>query len=161
PSGFSVQRGRCIALVRWRCTQGDAEFEGEVAGLYRRRAFESDISTESADGSARPGRSPVNRAGAAKKGLAGADCCPLGRLLLRRLSEQFAQLVLGVPQRSQPSGREVLPGTVDIEGQHRHRRAQGWGLAAVAALGRALQRYRDLVRARLLEHAALEIERVA
>ena len=42
--------------------------------------------------------------------------------------------------------RQGLAGAVDVEGQHRKRRAIGAGLAARTALRRALQRSRDLLR---------------
>ena len=50
--------------------------------------------------------------------------------------------------------RQGLAGAVDIEGQHRQRRAIGAGLAARTVLRGSLERRRDLLRARQLEDAA-------
>src|SRR5690349_1500677 len=50
----------------------------------------------------------------------------------RALLEQLAQLVLGLLQRLAAAGREFLAGAVDVEGQHRHRRAQRRRLAPLA-----------------------------
>src|SRR4051812_40198985 len=57
--------------------------------------------------------------------------------------------------------RQRLAGAVDIEGQHRQRRAIGAALAARTVLRRTLQRCRDLFRTGQFEDALLEIERVA
>src|ERR1700755_1237209 len=77
------------------------------------------------------------------------------------LSKLPLQLDLGALQPLALSLRQRLAGTVDIECQHRQRRAVGAGLAARTVFSRALQRGRDLLRAGEFEDALLEIERVA
>src|SRR6185437_5138033 len=83
------------------------------------------------------------------------------RVTGRALVEQLAQLVLGLLERAAAAGRQSLAGAIYVEGQHRHRRPQRRRLAPPASLGRALQRHGNVVRAALLEHAVLEIERIA
>src|SRR5689334_6555941 len=61
----------------------------------------------------------------------------------------------------EPTLREVPAGSVNIESQHRHCGTERRGLPSAAPLGRALQRLRDVRRFALLEHARLEIERIA
>ena len=60
-----------------------------------------------------------------------------------------------------PAGRQVLAGAIDVEGQHRQRRAIRIGFAAAAAFRRAFQRRRNPLRIAFGEDAAVEIERVA
>src|SRR5690242_16899588 len=78
------------------------------------------------------------------------------------LSPEFPlQLDLGALQPIAFRLRQIPARAIDIEGQHRHRRAIGARLAARAPLRRALQRGRDLLCAGLLEHAASEVKGVA
>src|SRR5690242_14154352 len=76
-------------------------------------------------------------------------------------AELLAQLALGALQRAALPGWQVLAGAVEIEGEHRQRRAIGIGLAAPAALGRALERAGDALGILAGEHTAREIERIA
>src|SRR5262249_19278962 len=85
--------------------------------------------------------------------------CP--RISGSRAAKLFAQLALGALQGLLLRGRQVLAGAVEIECEHRERRAIGIGLAAPAALGRALERSGDALGILPGEHAVREIERVA
>src|SRR5262245_10474307 len=76
-------------------------------------------------------------------------------------AELDAQLIFCLVEPPLARRRQGPPGTVDVEGQHRERRAVGIGLPPPAAQRRALERGRDLLRASLGEHAAFEIERIA
>ena len=74
---------------------------------------------------------------------------------------QLPQLILHLFERLLLLLGKALPGTVDIEVEHRHRRPERFGLAAPASFGRPLQRFGDPARAVLFEDAPVEIERVA
>src|SRR5271165_7179149 len=73
-------------------------------------------------------------------------------------------------QGSQPSlrglegllalGRQVSTGAVDVEGQHRHRRAKSARFATIARLRGAFEGAGDLLRALLFEHVRLQVERI-
>src|SRR5258707_13128963 len=76
-------------------------------------------------------------------------------------AELVPQLGLGALQAVALRFRQGLAGAVDIERQHRERRAIGARLAARTAFRRALERSRDFLRAGQLEDALLQIERVA
>src|SRR6185312_1188454 len=95
---------------------------------------------------------------------------PHGGSALRRLSllpvrlapvEELLQLALGIVERLLARGRQVLARAVDVEGEHGERRAIGIGLAAMAALGGALQRGGDLLRIVEREDAFLQVQRIA
>src|SRR5581483_2290756 len=75
--------------------------------------------------------------------------------------EFLAQRVFGALEHAQPALGQILAGTVDVEGEHRHGGAERLRLAAAALLGGALERPGDLLRRALGKDAALEIERVA
>jgi len=72
-----------------------------------------------------------------------------------------AQLVLRRLEHAASPRRQLLAGAVDVERQHRHRRAVRRTLASLAALRRARQRTRDLPWIVLRKHATLQIQRVA
>jgi len=55
---------------------------------------------------------------------------------------------------------KVFARAVNIEGQHRHRRLERTGFAAMAVLGRPLQRSGDPLGAARLENILFEVERV-
>src|SRR5262245_12442183 len=76
-------------------------------------------------------------------------------------AEGLAQLVLGALEGLETRLAEILAGAVDVEVQHRHGRAEGRGLPAMAALGRALQRLGDGSGTALLENAVLKRHGVA
>src|SRR5947208_10602442 len=76
-------------------------------------------------------------------------------------AELFAQLDLGALQRLLARCRKLAAGPIDVERQHRQRRAIGTALAAAAAFRRALERARDPLWIAAREHALVEIERVA
>src|SRR5882762_6374346 len=76
-------------------------------------------------------------------------------------SVKFPELPFRAVESLALRAREALSGAIDVEVEHRHRRAERRALAALAALGRALERSRYRARAALREDAALEIERVA
>src|SRR5256714_8388154 len=57
-------------------------------------------------------------------------------------SVKFAQLVFRRVEHLALPARHSAPGPVDVKVQHRHRRAKRRALAAVATLGRALERAR-------------------
>ena len=93
-----------------------------------------------------------------------SPCCPhslicwSGRLPATELVLQFC--FCAFQPRTLRLG-QGLAGAVDIEGEHRQRRAIGTGLAARTMFGGALERCRDFLGAGQLEHAAFQIERVA
>jgi len=64
-------------------------------------------------------------------------------------------------QGSAPADPQILAGAIDVEGQHRQRRAVRIGFAPAAAFRRALQRRRNPLRIAFGEDAAIEIERIA
>src|SRR5204863_10135913 len=64
-------------------------------------------------------------------------------------------------ERLAPSLRELFAGAVDVERQHRHRRAIRLALPSMAPLRRPFERARDGARIGAGEHSAIEIERVA
>src|SRR5258707_4060726 len=68
---------------------------------------------------------------------------------------------LGALQAVALGFRQGLAGAVDVECQHRERGAIGASLATRTAFRGALERSRDLLRTCQLEHALLQIERVA
>ena len=76
-------------------------------------------------------------------------------------SVQGSQLVLGRLEHPFPTVAQSLTGTIDVEGEHRHRRAKRVALATSAAVGRSLQGSRDRARAPLAEDTLLEIQGVA
>src|ERR1700692_1403262 len=78
-----------------------------------------------------------------------------------RAPERLAQFVLGALQRALACGRQVLAGAIEIEDQHRQRRAVRIRFAAFAALGRALERSGDALWVLPGEDALIEVERVA
>ena len=75
-------------------------------------------------------------------------------------AKQRAKLSFRGFERSLAFGRQVSPGPVDVEGQHRHRGPKRARLPAIARLGGALERPGDLAGAVLFERVRLEIERV-
>src|SRR5215470_18226631 len=83
------------------------------------------------------------------------------RLIRWCSAELVAQLDLGGFQYAFLRRRKVFARTVDIEGQHRHRRSEWTGFAAMAVLGRALQRSGDPLGAARFENVLFQIERVA
>src|SRR5690606_20220209 len=86
---------------------------------------------------------------------------PAHNRMISPLPINLAQRVLGFLELLLAALRQALAGAVDVEGEHRHRRAIGIGLAPLAAVSRALERQRDLARRRLFEHALLERQRIA
>src|SRR5258707_1460189 len=76
-------------------------------------------------------------------------------------AELVPQLGLGALQAVALRFRQRLAGAVDIERQHRERRAIGACLAARTAFGRALERSRDSFWISQREDAVRQIERVA
>src|SRR5437016_5265448 len=76
-------------------------------------------------------------------------------------AELLAQFELGALQRFLARRWKFPSGAIDVEGQHRQRRAIGTALAAAAAFRRALERARDPFWVPAREHALVEIERVA
>src|SRR6185312_7938441 len=75
--------------------------------------------------------------------------------------EQPPQLRLGAGEDALAVGGELPAAAIDVEGQHRHGRLVGAGLASPAVLGRLLQRAGDALGIAPSEEAALEVERVA
>ena len=73
----------------------------------------------------------------------------------------LAQFALGAFQGFAPAGWQVPAGAIDVEGQHRQRRAVRIGFAPAAAFRRSFQRRRDALWIALGEDAAVEIERIA
>src|SRR5262249_44590404 len=73
-------------------------------------------------------------------------------------AECLAQRALGALQHAQPRLGQVLAGTVDVEVEHRHGRLERRGLAAVARLGRLLERLGNGAGAPLGEHLVLQVE---
>src|SRR5579872_1665911 len=78
---------------------------------------------------------------------------------LARLAERLTQLAFCHFQLLALRRRKVLAGAIDVEGQHRHRRAIGRRFSPAAVLGRALQRYCDL-RRRAFEDLVFQSERI-
>jgi hypothetical protein len=78
----------------------------------------------------------------------------------RLFSENPPQFVLRGLEAHALGARQVLAGPVHIEGQHRHGRAVGFGLAAPAALGGAPERQCDLLRILPGEDASFEVDGV-
>src|SRR6267143_2134125 len=76
-------------------------------------------------------------------------------------SVEFPELPFRALEHLALRARKALAAAIDVEVQHRHRRAERRALAAPAALGRALERTRDGARAAPREDAALEVERIA
>ena len=74
---------------------------------------------------------------------------------------QGAELVLGPLEHTFSAVAESLAGTIDVEGEHRHRRAKGIAPATTAAIGRSLQGGRDRARAPLAEDTVVEIQGIA
>src|SRR5215469_4447943 len=83
------------------------------------------------------------------------------QLIRWRTTELAAQLGLGGFQYAFLRCRKVLAGAIDVKVQHRHRRLERAGFAAVAVLSRALQRSGDPLGTARLENVLFEIERVA
>src|SRR5215831_6411252 len=78
------------------------------------------------------------------------------------LSPEFmAELGLRSLEHSALACAEVGASAVDVERQHRHRRAVRLTLSAAAVLRRSLEGSRDLARILRPEHVSLEVERVA
>src|SRR5262245_51229546 len=71
-------------------------------------------------------------------------------------SVELSQLVFRLVQHSAPSPGKLRAGAVDVEAEHRHRRAERRALAGAAALGRALEGRGDRARAAAGEHAGRE-----
>src|SRR5439155_18489799 len=84
---------------------------------------------------------------------------PAGRVFVT--TEGASQFGLRLLQYAPLARAQIVPGPVDVERQHRHRRAVWLALEAMAVLRRALERTRDSLRVVPREDAALEIERVA
>ncbi len=78
-----------------------------------------------------------------------------------RLSKQVSQFVLGSLESSPLHRWELLARPVQIEGEHRHRRAEGIGLAAMTTLSGTLERPSNLPGILMGEHARLEIQSIA
>ena len=73
----------------------------------------------------------------------------------------MAQFVLGPLEPLLVIGLQLRPGTIDVEGKHRHGGSIRVGLAPVAVLRRFLQRRGDALRVLQLEHALLQVHGVA
>src|ERR1051326_5751204 len=86
---------------------------------------------------------------------------PPARLAFLLLSVQRPQLVLRRLQPLPAQLGQVLTSAIDVEGQHRHRRAIGVALAAVAVLRRTLQRTGDALGILAREDVGLAVERIA
>src|SRR5262245_23484591 len=69
-----------------------------------------------------------------------------------------SESILSIVENAPTLGRQILPATIDMKVEHRHRRAKRISLAAPALRRRALQRFRNRLRAGLREHASFEIE---
>ncbi|EGE61051.1 hypothetical protein RHECNPAF_1260029 [Rhizobium etli CNPAF512] len=95
------------------------------------------------------------------------DAVPIIKLIghlssiLRFTTEVFSQFVLGFFKSGPSFFRQLVAGAVDVEGQHRHGRAEGTGLTAMTLLGRMLDRAGDLLRIVRFEHTFLQVHRVA
>ena len=76
-------------------------------------------------------------------------------------AEQAAQLVLGGLESGPLRRGELLTRPVQVEREHRHGGTERIRLAAIALLGRTLERAGDLPRIFEGEHPGLEIERIA
>ena len=63
-----------------------------------------------------------------------------------RAAKNVAQFLLGVFQNSFLFFRQIFPGSIDVEVQHRHRGLVRCALTAVAMFGGVFQRTRDLAR---------------
>src|SRR5262249_1557454 len=74
------------------------------------------------------------------------------------LAEGLAQFVLCLFQTPAVGLRQVLSGAVDVENEHRHRRAIGIRFSTRAMLGRTLERERDLLWILEREHTLLQVE---
>src|SRR5262249_48844821 len=111
---------------------------------------------------ARPGAIPVDRDREAPDDQLrhGGPLALARRLFARRLFVERAQLALGRLQASALGPRQLAAGAIDVEREHRHRRAVRARFAPAASLGRALQGSRDGSWASG-KNLALEIERVA
>src|SRR5262245_54791243 len=103
----------------------------------------------------------AGQAPTASRGRARAAPDPQWSARASGLAVQVAQLVLGLVQAGAVASRELRPGPVDVEDQHGHGGAKGVGLASTAPIGGALEGARHGTGRALLEHAGLEVERVA
>ena len=84
------------------------------------------------------------------------------RAVRRRPAEQSRQRgSLCLRQDLPPLVRQIAPGAVDVQVQHRHRRLVGAGFAPGARFGRVFERTSDPLGIVFVEHARLEVERVA
>lgn len=77
------------------------------------------------------------------------------------LSKEVPQFVFGILESISLSLRELIPRPIDVERQHRHRRAERIGLAASTALSRVFKGFSYPPRVIVREHAWLEIESIA
>src|SRR5262249_33216275 len=78
-----------------------------------------------------------------------------------RLAELLAQLVLRPHQGPLTGRRQVLAGTIDVEGEHGERGAKGTAFPALASFGRPFQGRRDPLGIAGAEDALIEGQRVA
>src|SRR5262249_16267360 len=78
-----------------------------------------------------------------------------------RLAELFAQLVLRPHQRPFARGRQVLARSVDVEGEHGKRGAEGAAFPARASFGRPFQGRRNPLGIARREDALSEAQRIA
>lgn len=78
-----------------------------------------------------------------------------------RSPKRLPQVVLGVFENAPLFLRQVFPGAIDVEIQHRHRGLIRRALATCTQLSGAFQRERDLARIFCFEDIGLEIKRVA
>jgi HAMP domain-containing protein len=108
---------------------------------------------------ARASANPESRA--ASSGFPGSLVSPAPRNTALLTMKLVLQRGLGALQAVALGFRQGLAGAVDIECQHRERGAIGASLATRTAFRGAFERSRDLLRTCQLEHALLQIERVA
>src|SRR5205823_6107199 len=74
---------------------------------------------------------------------------------------EVSKFVLGALEHLALLRRERASGAIDVEVEHRHRRAKRCAFAPFATFGRSLERARYGARAAVGKDAMLEIERVA
>jgi hypothetical protein len=106
---------------------------------------------------------PPGAAGSAGPGRGLATTTRISGSALRRYpttrpAEERPQLVLGGLQTGAAARRQLPPRTIDVEGEHRHCRAERVRLAPPTALSRELQRSGDLARVLPREHAGLQVQ---
>ena len=142
----------------------DAVADGDTAtlGLKERdilARLAADVDALLEAGRAKPRMARANRA--ATLGSAAFNA-RRGRAARRsRPPELLAQFDLRLLQRPAAARGQIPAGAIDVEDQHRQRRAVRLGLAAMALLSRALERSGDALGVFPGEDAAFQIERTA